>query len=82
MKNIYIIIIILLFIIIGCGDNIVQNNDLNSEKNIDSNKEITEINVNFKGKIIAGKTTPYLEFNQEDYEKALSENKIILKLFF
>ena len=33
-------------------------------------------------RILAGTTTPYIEFNKQDYQKALSENKIILLYFY
>ena len=36
----------------------------------------------YKGKILAGTTSRYLEFNQEDYDKALKENKKILLYFY
>ncbi|MBI2019948.1 thioredoxin family protein [Candidatus Daviesbacteria bacterium] len=36
----------------------------------------------FQGKLLAGKAAPFLEFNQADYEKALSEGKIILLDFY
>ena len=32
----------------------------------------------YKGKVLAGTTTKYLDFNKEDYDKALKENKKIL----
>ena len=32
----------------------------------------------FKGRVLAGTITQYLEFNKEDYDKAVLENKIIL----
>ena len=36
----------------------------------------------YTGKILAGTTTQYLDFNQADYEKALKENKKILLYFY
>ncbi len=36
----------------------------------------------YKSKILAGTTSPYLEFNKEDYDKALKENKKILLYFY
>lgn len=35
----------------------------------------------YSGELVAGKTTPYLRFNQSDYEKALKEKKIIMLVF-
>lgn len=42
----------------------------------------TTMKSGYKGKVLAGTTTPFIDFNQSDYEKALSENKIILLDFY
>ena len=34
------------------------------------------------GTVLAGTTTPYIDFNTADYEKALAENKVILLNFY
>lgn len=36
----------------------------------------------FTGKVLAGSTTPYLEFTKADYDKALAEQKIIVLNFY
>ena len=36
----------------------------------------------YHGKILAGKNSPYLDFNEEDYETALKEKKIIVLNFY
>lgn len=36
----------------------------------------------YTGKVLAGSTTKYLEFNKADYDKALGENKKILLYFY
>lgn len=36
----------------------------------------------YKGKVLAGTTSKYLEFNKEDYDKALKDNKKILLYFY
>jgi len=36
----------------------------------------------YKGKVLAGTASPYLEFNKEDYDNALKENKKILLYFY
>lgn len=36
----------------------------------------------YQGKLLAGKSAPFLEFKKEDYEKALSENKVIVLNFY
>ena len=36
----------------------------------------------YAGRVLAGTATPYIEFNQADYEKALAEDKTILLYFY
>ena len=36
----------------------------------------------YSGKLIAGKTAPFLEFKQEDYDKAVKEEKIVFLDFY
>lgn len=36
----------------------------------------------YQGAVLAGISSPYLEFNKADYEKALSDNKIIVLDFY
>lgn len=36
----------------------------------------------YQGNVLAGTTSPYLQFTKADYQKALSENKIILLDFY
>lgn len=36
----------------------------------------------FSGTVLAGDETKYIDFNQEDYEKALAEDKVILLFFY
>ena len=36
----------------------------------------------YQGKILAGNSSPFLEFKKEDYQKALADNKIILLDFY
>lgn len=36
----------------------------------------------YRGRVIAGKDSPYIEYNTADYEKAKAENKIILLEFY
>ena len=35
-----------------------------------------------QGKVLAGKSAPFLEFKKDDYEKVLAENKIIFLDFY
>ncbi len=41
-----------------------------------------KMKVGYKGKVLAGKSAHYLEFNQEDYETAQKEGKIIFLDFY
>lgn len=36
----------------------------------------------YKGTLLAGHTSPFLDFNKQDYDKALSENKIVFLYFY
>lgn len=36
----------------------------------------------YKGKVIAGEASPLLEFNQEDYDKAVSSGKLVVVYFY
>lgn len=36
----------------------------------------------YQGKVLAGKSSPFLEFNKADYDKALSEGKVIVLDFY
>src|SRR3989338_7145114 len=36
----------------------------------------------YKGTLLAGTTTPYLSFTQEDYDEALKQNKVIVLNFY
>ena len=45
---------------------------------INKNESQTSIST----KILAGTTTPYIEFNNKDYQKALADNKTVLLYFY
>ena len=45
-------------------------------------KENSMMESEYKGKILAGKESLYIDFNKADYEKALEENKKILLYFY
>jgi thioredoxin 1 len=36
----------------------------------------------FSGRVLAGSTTPYIEFNSKDYEQALSQGKVVILNFY
>jgi thiol-disulfide isomerase/thioredoxin len=41
-----------------------------------------EQSVGYKGEVIAGSTTPFLVFNQADYDKAVAEGKVVFLDFY
>ena len=45
-------------------------------------KEGSMMSSEYKGTILAGTVAPYVDFNKEDYDKALKENKKILLYFY
>ncbi len=45
-------------------------------------KDDSMIDKGYSGKVLAGTTTPYIDFNRSDYEKALKEKKKILLYFY
>ncbi len=71
-----------LFLISACDNNtsIVSVNDMDGDFIADEGNN--ELINDFNGKILAGTTSHYIEFTQADYEKALSENKIIFLDFY
>lgn len=71
-----IILIPVLFILAGCT---TQNTDISNNKD---GAVLKDMSATYTGRVLAGKTTPYIEFNEQDYNKALSENKIILLNFY
>ncbi|MBD3164641.1 redoxin domain-containing protein [Candidatus Woesearchaeota archaeon] len=53
-----------------------MNKQMNEDKNYQDNSP------NYHGNILAGTTSPYIEFNKADYEKAKQQNKIIMLYFY
>lgn len=47
-----------------------------------STTENNQLTSKYKGKILAGNNSPYLEFNLEDYQNAQREGKIIILNFY
>ena len=79
MKKQYIIFGIIALVLIGI---IIANTHKTIEKG-GLMKEAGAMKIEgYSGNVLAGKTSPYLEFNKADYDKAISENKIILLYFY
>jgi|SRR3989344_2770292 len=91
IKNyIFLAFILSIILISGCINKKITNNDGNESAMIDKEKEIMIEDNNGikeegsmeKGKVLAGTTTKYLEFNKADYDRALAENKVVLLNFY
>lgn len=82
MNRYLIIVLIFIGLIVGWGIFIVvgQGQERAMEKSGPINEEAPEEAE--KSYILAGKTTPYIEFNKLDYEKAVSSGKIIFLEFY
>lgn len=52
------------------------------KKNMEEEKESGMMMVGYSGKVLAGKTSPYIDFKKSDYDKALSTDKIIFLDFY
>ncbi|MBI4152969.1 thioredoxin family protein [Candidatus Woesearchaeota archaeon] len=82
--------ILALLLVVGCttSQEAMENSVDNSLTLIDNameNKAVpgdSMMESPFKGNVLAGKKSPYIEFNQEDYQKALDESKVILLYFY
>src|SRR3990167_8737773 len=72
--------ILLVVILIGGGAYFYQQNQSQKEKTMIGEKKMKKSR--YSGKVLAGKSAPYLEFNQADYDKALKEGKIVLLDFY
>lgn len=82
------IIIISVFVVvaIGLGFFIVNNNS-SKKANTNKNSDVvisksTKKAEGYTGVVLAGNASPFLEFNMSDYDKAISENKVILLDFY
>ncbi len=87
--NIAVILAIGVFVIIALGflyfrnQSPAQKND--SEKAMQKEEKTMEkgsASAMYKGNVLAGDKSQFIEFTQEDYEKALAENKIIILDFY
>lgn len=44
--------------------------------------KMMQVKSGYEGNVLAGKNTPYIEYNKADYDKALAKGKIILLYFY
>lgn len=86
--NKILIIVVLVLIIGGLGtlfifQNQTGKNELeNSTPILNSNSENEKKIAGYSGTLLAGTTTPYLDFNKTDYDKALQDGKTIFLEFY
>ena len=78
------LIIFIIVFVLALGVIIVFSNQkkqlvIPSEENNTSEGKKIE---GYTGRVLAGNSSPFLEFNREDYEKALESDKIILLDFY
>ena len=60
------------------GESIWMDGEFMEAEPMEKETMMTE----FKGKVLAGTKTPYLDFNKADYDNALKANKIVLLNFY
>ena len=83
MKNISVVIFAGLVILIGGFFYLKSINKLQeTPTQKPEGTSSSQIIPGYQGKVLAGKSAPFLEFKKEDYQKALSENKIIILDFY
>lgn len=62
------------------GEEMEENDDVAVGSEIDETKDSK--GNDFQGQVLAGTTTKYIDFNNEDYEKALAKDKTIILNFY
>lgn len=78
-KNILIGSIVVIIVIVGIVFVASQNPNPSTQTVSSEEGKIIE---RYSGKVLAGSTSPYIVFNKTDYEKALTDNKIVFLDFF
>ena len=85
--GILVIVVLLAFVGIVVINKSSKSSDkvtsTSTEKQMEtSQKDESMMKDKYKGKVLAGKSSPFIEFNSEDYEKAKQEGKIIVLDFY
>jgi len=83
-KNVIIIGVIVVMVVVGIILTIPKSHDEKSSISTfqKQNEREGKMVAGYSGKVLAGDTSPYLEFKKGDYDKALSDNKIIVLDFY
>ena len=61
-------------------DNMMKNEDKEMDDNTMENEN--QVKDNYQGMILAGNQAPLIDFNKEDYEKALKSEKLVFLYFY
>lgn len=64
------------------NDDDTESDSMMIKKNNEEDSMMMIQTKDFSGNVLAGSTTKYIEFSKEDFELALSQNKIILLYFY
>lgn len=85
-QNLLVIGVVLLFLVLGGGFIFNQGQQgsktVKTDEQMEEKKEEITTNLEYSGKVLAGKSSPFLEYNQSDYEKARNTGKIIFLDFY
>lgn len=78
------IIVIILISLLGGGIFFFSNRESKTQEviTVDQMKENGKVIEGYQGNVLAGTSSPFIEFNKSDYDKAKSEGKIILLDFY
>jgi thiol-disulfide isomerase/thioredoxin len=81
-------------LITGCANQTSSDTQVTTPTNTDSTSgsnsgsvpasadEVTDSGKKYNGEVLAGDSSPYVVFNQEDYQNALDNDKVILLYFY
>lgn len=81
LNSFFSLLIIFSIAVIGCEQATDTSMDKEKGDELGQNEIIAEKS-SYKGKVLAGTTSKYLDFNKADYDNALKENKKILLYFY
>jgi thioredoxin 1 len=83
MKVFLVVVVIIAILGIG-GFYLYQNRDTNSTPSINQSEVENEVRTveGYRGNVLAGSTTPFIDFNQADYERALADGKVVVLNFY
>ena len=82
-QNLLILAFVVLLLVLGGGFFVYRDQD-GSKVMVGDDKAVISKDLlkGYSAKVLAGKSSPFLEFNQEDYEKARESGKIVFLDFY